>query len=287
MIVALKKLIKKVPGVVPMIVRRKRVRALKSFERLPLKGSGDVRNRSFRQIHNLLNYTKTSGSYYSGLQFPAGYHSIEIDGHRLQGKRDPAKRLERIPIDFSGKTLLDIGCNQGGMLFQLDRTIKSGVGIDYDPRMINVANRISALRGADNLQFYVFDLEQEPLALLEDLIPVPKVDVVFLLAVCMWLKNWQSVISCAARISDMMIFESNGTESQQTAQIAYLKELYRDVTLLAEHSDDDPKQKKRKLFWCRKAVAGSNETLQPDSQRGPQLSDAKTWSAGDIRHVRL
>jgi SAM-dependent methyltransferase len=268
MIVALKKLIKKIPGVVPMIVRTKRVRALKSFERLPLDGCGDARSRSFRQIHNLLNYTKTSGSYYSALQYPAGYHSIDIGDRRLQGKRDPAKRLERIPIDFSGKTLLDIGCNQGGMLFELDRTIKSGVGIDYDPRMVNVANRITALRGADNLQFYVFDLEKDPLALLQDLIPAPKVDVVFLLAVCMWLKNWRSVISCAAKISDMMVFESNGTESQQAAQIAYLKELYRDVTLLAEHSDDDPKQKKRKLFWCRKTVAGSNEKVRPDSPGG-------------------
>ncbi|HEX5463639.1 MAG TPA: methyltransferase domain-containing protein [Burkholderiales bacterium] len=252
----------------------KRVRALKSFERLPLDRSDDAGSRSFRQIHNLLNYTKTSGSYYSALQYPAGYHSIDIDGRRLQGKRDPAQRLERIPIDFSGKTLLDIGCNQGGMLFELDRTIESGVGIDYDPRMINVANRIKAVRGADNLQFYVFDLEKEPLALFEDLIPAPKVDVVFLLAVCMWLKNWRSVISYAAKISDMMVFESNGTESQQAAQIAYLKELYRDVTLLAEHSDDDPKQKKRKLFWCRKAVASRNEKVRLDSQGGQQSSAA-------------
>ncbi len=286
MIVALKKLIKKIPGVVPMIVRTKRVRALKSFERLPLDGCGDMRSRSFRQIHNLLNYTKTSGSYYSALQYPAGYHSIDIDGHRLQGKRDPASRLERIPLDFSGKTLLDIGCNQGGMLFELDHTIKSGVGIDYDPRMINAANRIKALRGANNLQFYVFDLEKEPLALIEDLIPAPKVDVVFLLAVCMWLKNWRSVISCAASISDMMVFESNGTESQQAAQIAYLNELYRDVTLLAEHSDDDPKQKKRKLFWCRKAIAGRNEKVRPGPHGERQPSDTALRSTGNIRHVR-
>ncbi|HET8608566.1 MAG TPA: methyltransferase domain-containing protein [Burkholderiales bacterium] len=287
MIVALKKLIKKVPGVIPMIVHTKRVRALKSFERLPLDRSEDSNNRSFRQIHNLLNYTKTSGSYYSALQFPAGYHSIDIDGHRLQGKRDPAQRLERIPIDFSGKTLLDIGCNQGGMLFQLDRTIKSGVGIDYDPRMINVANRIKALRGAGNLQFYVFDLEKEPLALLEDLIPVPKVDVVFLLAVCMWLKNWRSVISCAAKISDMMVFESNGTESQQAAQIAYLKELYRDVTLVAEHSDDDPKQKRRKLFWCREAVAANDARVRSAVKREQRSPVTESRSTGDIRDVRL
>jgi hypothetical protein len=90
----------------------------------------------------------------------------------------------------------------------------------------------------------------------------------------MWLKNWRSVISYAAKISDMMVFESNGTESQQAAQIAYLKELYRDVTLLAEHSDDDPKQKKRKLFWCRKAVASRNEKVRLDSQGGQQSSAA-------------
>lgn len=224
-----------------------------SFERLPLDAVHDTDERSFRQMLNLLSYTKTSGSVYSANQYPAGYHTIEINGRQLQGQRDPSKRLEHVPIDFHGKTVLDIGCNQGGMLFQLADELKWGVGIDYDSRMINAANRIKSLRNTSRLNFYALDLELEPLELMEDFIPEPKVDVIFLLSVCMWLKNWREVIAFARKISHTMVFETNGSNEQQTAQQEYLETLYRNVVLLNRSSDDDPKQKRRKLFYCCQA----------------------------------
>lgn len=220
------------------------------FERLPLDSLCNSEDRSFRQVHNLLNYTKLSGSSYSAYRYPAGYHSIEINGRRLQGQRDPLKRLAGVPIDFREKTVLDIGCNQGGMLFQLDGLVKWGVGLDYDSRMINAANRIKSLQEITNLNFYVFNLEKEPLNLIEDFMPEPKVDVVFLLSVCMWLKNWQEVIKFGAEISNSMVFETNGTDEQQSAQEGYLRKLYENVLLLTKSSEDDPRQKRRKLFYC-------------------------------------
>ena len=225
-----------------------------SFERMPLDCLYDSDERSYRQLLNLLSYTKTSGSIYSANQYSAGYHTIEINGRELQGQRNPAKRLAHVPIDFRGKTVLDIGCNQGGMLFALADELRWGIGVDYDSRMINAANRIKSLRDTGGLNFYTLDLEREPLELVEDFIPEPKVDVVFLLSVCMWLKNWQEIIVFARRIGDTMIFESNGSDEQQSAQQAYLETLYRNVSLLNNSSDDDPKQKRRKLFYCYQTV---------------------------------
>lgn len=201
------------------------------------------------QIRNVLDYTKTSGASYSAREYPAGYHSIEIMGVRLEGQRDPAKRFGIVPVEFAGKTVLDIGSNQGGMLLQLRDQIARGIGIDFDHRMVNAANRIKASIGAQHLSFYVFDLEKEPLDLIRDFLPGGRVDVVLLLAVCMWLENWREVIDFAASISESMLFETNGTDAQQAEQEGYLRTKYADVMQLSESSEDDPHQKRRKLFW--------------------------------------
>lgn len=217
-----------------------------SFERL---SADDENNLIFRQVRNLLNYTKTSGARYSARHFPAGYHTIEIGGRRLAGQRQPAKRLALVPYDFRGKTVLDMGSNQGGMLFEICDVLKEGIGIDYDARMVNAANRIKAVRQAKNVHFFVFDLEREPLDLIRDFLPEERVDIVFLLAVCTWLSNWREVIDFASRISTSMLFETTGTDEQQVDQENYLRRLYRSVALLAGTSEDDPAQKHRKLFY--------------------------------------
>jgi len=204
------------------------------------------------RLGNILNYAKTSDTAYSALPYPAGYHTVRLaDGSEIVGQRDPARRIELLSVEMSGKTILDLGCNQGGMLFALRDRIDRGIGVDYDHRMINAANRLRANLRAANLDFYVFDLEREPLELIRDLVPDGRVDVVFLLAVCMWLGNWRRVIDFAHSISTEMIFESNGTQKQQTEQETYLRARYKAVTLLAGQSEDDPVQKQRKLFHAQ------------------------------------
>ena len=204
------------------------------------------------KIINLLNYTKRSTSAYDGEGYDVGYHSFNINGKKLKGQRDPTQRFSNVKYDFTGKSVLDIGCNQGGMIHEISDQIKHGVGIDYDSRMINVANRIRAYRKSPNTDFFVFNLEDEPLDMIRDFLPEGKVDVVFLLSVCMWFKNWKDVVKFAFDISDAVLFESNGKVEQQNEQIAYLNELYSKVELLAATSEDDAGQKKRKLLICYK-----------------------------------
>jgi 2-polyprenyl-3-methyl-5-hydroxy-6-metoxy-1,4-benzoquinol methylase len=203
------------------------------------------------RVVNLLNYTKTSQSAYSGEKFPAGYHTIELPGLNLPGQRDPKERIRLIPFDFAGKTVLDIGCNQGGMLFALPSEIRHGVGIDYDHRLVNAANKVRSHSKIPNLDFYVFNLEKEDLNLIRDFLPAEKMDVAFLLAVCMWIENWRDVVRFASKVCDAMLFEANGKPEQQQEQVDFLKAIYTNVQLLQEQSLDDPLQKKRKLYWCR------------------------------------
>ncbi|HJQ61532.1 MAG TPA: DUF120 domain-containing protein [Burkholderiales bacterium] len=225
------------------------------FQRIAISDSDDSQALARKKVRNLLNYTKLSGSSYAAFHYPAGYHSIDLNGHFIRGQRDPARRLAATNVDFRGKTILDIGCNQGGMLLPLAGSLRWGVGLDYDPRMINAANKISSVLQADRLHFYVFDLEKEPLALISDFLPDSKVDIVFLLSVCMWIKNWEQVILFAAHVSESMLFETNGDPDQQVAQRRCLAKLYGSVTTLSEASEDDPEQKSRMLLLCRDVIS--------------------------------
>lgn len=220
------------------------------FQREEISNNVDEKSRGLAQLKNILNYTKTSGTSYSADQFPAGYHTIDIFGALLEGQRSPGQRLEAVPIDFSGKSVLDIGCNQGGMLFHNADRLKWGVGLDYDSHMVNAGNRIKALIEKDNLDFYVFNLELDPLDLIKDLLPEPHVDIVFLLSVCMWIDNWREVIQFSSSISSSMLFETNGSDQQQQDQVSFLREVYSEVDQLKSSSDDDPGQSRRKLYYC-------------------------------------
>jgi SAM-dependent methyltransferase len=225
------------------------------FSRIAVTQGASAGDHLFGQLQNILNYTKVSGSAYSAQNFGAGYHTFMINGRRLAGQRDPAKRLELVPVDFSGKTVLDLGCNQGGMIHELKDAVKWAVGVDYDARMINAANKIKVALSSDNCSFFVLDLQNEPLDLILDFLSADRVDICFLLSICMWLNNWREVIDFAQRISNEMVFETNGTAQQQEQQIQHLRERYHDVHVLAETSGDDPVQKNRKLLHLTRPIS--------------------------------
>ncbi len=207
-------------------------------------------NRDVKKIMNLLNYTKKSSVSYSAGDFESGYHTFKIDDYSFKGQRDPELRFKDLPFSLDGLSVLDVGCNQGGMLYAFSDVIKYGVGIDYDSRMINVANKLKSYNNINNLDYYVFDLENEDLNYIYDLLPEEKVDVVLLLSICMWISNWRDVVLFSSRISEKMIFESNGSAEEQEFQVVYLKEIYQNVRLIHSTSEDDPSQKMRKLYYC-------------------------------------
>ena len=224
------------------------------FVREPLDPTAAPAHQQVRQCLNLINYAKAGGKPYSATKYPGGYHSMTIGSVRLAGQRDPEYRLNLAPFNFKGKTVLDIGSNQGGMLLPLGTCLRCGVGVDYDPKMVNVANRIAAVQGCGQLRYDVFDIDREPLELLKDFLPDERADIVFLLSICMWIKNWREVIAFAASIAPALLFESNGTPQQQSEQEQELRRRYARVQLLTGESVDDANQKLRKLFFCDQPV---------------------------------
>jgi methyltransferase family protein len=211
----------------------------------------DGLDRGARKILNLLSYTKQNDTTYNAEDFQSAYHSIQLGGTQFHGQRKPGERLKTVDFDFSDTTVLDIGCNQGGMLFEISDQIQFGVGIDFDQKMVNAANRIRSYSETDNVNFFTFDLQREELDIVRNFLPCEKVSIVFLLSVCMWIKNWKEVICWVSTVSDNLLFESNGSLAQQNEQEEHLRATYTSVSLLQDTSPDDPHQKFRKLYLCR------------------------------------
>lgn len=203
------------------------------------------------KILNAIGYAKMGEVSYSAYKYPGGYHTIEIDGEVFEGQRKPAERLAQLDYDFAGKTVLDIGCNQGGIVFETARNARWAVGIDYDSRMINVCNLIRRQMKRENTDFYVFDLDRDPFSLIVDFLPETRVDCIFLLSVCKWIGRWRELIEFCSQISDCMVFETNGSAEQQQVQVDFLNKVYATVQMVSERSDDDSDQVNRMLFFCK------------------------------------
>lgn len=215
----------------------------------PVFGASLLDDENERKILDLLRYA--SGSHEGfGCVYPAGYHTIKLGSRLVQGQRNPYKRLDSVPYDFHDKTVLDLGTNIGGMLFAVADKIKLGIGIDYNERVINMANRLKRHYGLGNVDFFVFDLAKEPLNRLTKFLPIDKVDICFMLSLAAWVPNWKDVATFASSISDAMLFEAQEPESAKKIQISHLSSLYKHVSLVRATSDDDPDNKSRSLYLC-------------------------------------
>jgi len=207
-------------------------------------------------VLNILNYSIGAKRKTFGHSFEAAYHTVKLGDEIFKGQRDIPTRLAHINFDFKDKVVMDLGCNAGGMLHELSSSIKMGIGVDYSAKVINGANAIKAYNGLNNLSFYTFNLDKEPLKLLTNFAYGEKIDVCFVLAIALWIKKWKEIVQYCHTVSDTLIYESNGNEDYQQEQEAFLKTLFTNVKMLADRSDDDNRGNAgrllRKLFICNK-----------------------------------
>ena len=207
-------------------------------------------------VINVIQYAVGKKRHTFGHGFEAAYHTTKIGGKEFEGQRDISKRYDNIDYDFNGKVVVDFGCNMGGMLHHIADKIEYGVGVDYHSKVINAANMINAANNVHNIDFYTFNLDSEDVNMLDNYILGKKVDLCFVLAIALWIKNWKSVINYCYKISETLIYESNGKDDFQSEQERYIRALYPSVELLAEESLDDNRPdavaKKRMLFICRR-----------------------------------
>jgi 2-polyprenyl-3-methyl-5-hydroxy-6-metoxy-1,4-benzoquinol methylase len=175
------------------------------------------------------------------------YHSITVDGKRLNGRRNPMSRINKLntagKYDFKNKKVLDIGCNIGGMLYDIYSEIDYGLGIDRQEN-IDFCNINKEFHDYSKLNFKVVNLEninQFKNTISEGF------DIVFFLAISMHITTWKELLNLTKKHSKSLLYETNGESSKK--QIEHLKTLYDKVVFLG-YSEEDSKSKQRELYYC-------------------------------------
>lgn len=83
---------------------------------------------------------------------------------REEAQRDCARRIARFGITdeaIRGKSVLDLGSNIGGMIFELQRLgPRQSLGVEYDQNKVEISNRIAAFNGLNSVSFQCGDIDQ-------------------------------------------------------------------------------------------------------------------------------
>jgi hypothetical protein len=151
-----------------------------------------------------------------------GYHSFNIDEISIKGQRNPKQRIKEFlnHVNFDNKIVVDIGCNVGGMLLHLEN-IKQGIGFDFDNNVIDAATNIASILGKSNLTFKNFDFDKSSILNFEKELSVTP-DIVFLLSIAHWIKNWKEVYNYFISVNADIIFETNESASEKE-QLEFFK----------------------------------------------------------------
>lgn len=169
-----------------------------------------------------------------------GYHSFKINNIDIPGQRQPWIRLNKMKehYDFKDKTLIDFGCNSGGMIFHLPE-LKKAFGLDFNKECIDSCNYMaSILKHNTEYSFIQQDLNffNLPIYLYDN--NLDKVDVIFLLALGSWIKNWKDLYKQCVEHSNNIILETNN-DNEGKPQLEFFKSLNCAIKLISNESDDD------------------------------------------------
>ncbi|PBJ83621.1 hypothetical protein CMZ84_03785 [Lysobacteraceae bacterium NML93-0399] len=165
------------------------------MERL-LESSRSFRKRSGRHV------LRTEDVVYCAFSTPG------FSVPRALAQRDAARRLTRFGLDRSqvaGRTVLDLGCNAGAMLFELtNRGVLSGRGIEFDLDKVELAREISRLSQLTQLQFEQGDIDRV------DAADLGLFDVVLALAIESHVLDQNRLLALLAEVTGQVLcFEGN------------------------------------------------------------------------------
>jgi len=184
---------------------------------------------------------------YSSFELP--YFCVTRD----EAQRDSSVRLKDFGIDqqvLHGKTVIDLGCNVGGMLFSIQKYNPGHcLGIEYDSQKVLIAQQTAAYNGLNNVQFVQSDI---------DLINIQQLggprNVVFCLAVEAHVKNRKKLFELLYQATtEVLYFEGNSTKALEGIRQTLTEVGFRKVRLLGISRDDVvPNNNCRPLFAATK-----------------------------------
>jgi SAM-dependent methyltransferase len=177
---------------------------------------------------------------------------LGVDPSVAQRRTD--SRLAKFGVreaDISGKTVLDIGSNIGGILFELQKfRPRRCEGIEFDSSKVSVARRVAAYNGLNNTVFQQRNIDNTSSQDIEEMF-----DVVFCLAVIEHVERRQHLYDLLGQVTrNVLFFEGNAATDPQEVIASLRKAQFSEVEYLG-FSDDDclARNNVRPIFKATKA----------------------------------
>ena len=122
------------------------------FEKLPALGTNS--DPKIRRLLEAWEIAQKSNASSPGL--PIAYYSLEFQGIHFPGERPWKKRWGELKnvAEFSGKNILELGCNMGLLSTFLlkDAGAAKCIGVDHDRQILNSAKIISEVYNVNLIQ---------------------------------------------------------------------------------------------------------------------------------------
>jgi 2-polyprenyl-3-methyl-5-hydroxy-6-metoxy-1,4-benzoquinol methylase len=171
-----------------------------------------------------------------------------------EAQRDAGRRLLRFGLGESevrGKRVLDLGSNNGAMLFELSNFgPASGLGVEYDGEKVDLARRIAAFAGLAGLEFRQADVDQ-----LEAKDLGPPFEVVLCLALEAHVERPKRLYALLGELTrGTLYFEANASTRPGEVESSLREAGFSGIQNLGVCDDDIvPRNNRRPIFTARKA----------------------------------
>jgi hypothetical protein len=196
-----------------------------TLDKIKQKLSRTTGNNHYNNWHNRTTY---------------GYHSFDIGNLKLTGQRQPKLRLEYMKehVSFENKTIMDFGCNTGGMIFHSPE-LKCALGVDFNDECIDACKYISyVLKYKTDHYFDVCDLNNFDLNSYLVSKNIEKIDIALLLSLGSWVSEWKKLYDACINACEVIILETNN-DNEGKPQLEFFESRGCTVKLINEKSTDD------------------------------------------------
>ena len=187
----------------------------------------DVKDSADPRIKKLFDaWRLAQKSNASSPALPLAYYAIDFKGYHFPGERPWDERWDRLKnvTDYSGKTVLELGCNMGLLstfLLKESGAVKS-IGVDHDKKILESAKLISEVFEVNPVFKQInFDSSKNWES---DLLSY-HIDVVFALNVLNWVTDKERLLKFLSNFQEI-IFEGHDTtevERKRFEQIGFKK----------------------------------------------------------------
>jgi 2-polyprenyl-3-methyl-5-hydroxy-6-metoxy-1,4-benzoquinol methylase len=216
-------------------------RALQQVLGMSAEGAlSQIRNRLKESLHDASLDFRTQKSRHrcNAKRIYASFRLPYLEVTPKEAQRNSERRIENFDMRrelFEGRSLLDLGSNVGGMVFEIQKFDPSRtVGIEYDQNKVTVARHVVKYTGIKGVRFEQLDIDTLTLEQLGG-----KYDVVFCLAIEKHVRKPARLYDLLARItSERLYFEGNaGTDVSNV--MTHLRNVgFRNIEYLG-YGDDD------------------------------------------------